>query len=148
MSDNIRLVCPHCNTINQFASARLSDNPKCAQCKNALMRGEPVAVNSESLNRHIQQSGVPVLVDFWAPWCGPCQSFTPIYNSFARNAEPNLRLLKVDTDANQAAAGQYGIRSIPTLALFKAGKELARVSGAMNQIQLQQWVNQQLMTDT
>jgi thioredoxin 2 len=144
MNDKTRLVCPHCNTINQFASARLSDHPKCAQCKSALMQGEPVAVNSESLNRHIQQSGVPVLVDFWAPWCGPCQSFAPIYSSFARNAEPKLRLLKVDTEANQAAAGQYGIRSIPTLALFKAGKELARVSGAMNETQLQQWVNQQL----
>ena len=144
MNDKTRLVCPHCNTINQFASARLSDHPKCAQCKSALMQGEPVTVNSESLNRHIQQSGVPVLVDFWAPWCGPCQSFAPTYSSFARNAEPSLRLLKVDTEANQAAAGQYDIRSIPTLALFKAGKELARVSGAMNETQLQQWVNQQL----
>jgi thioredoxin 2 len=148
MNDKTRLVCPHCNTINQFASARLSDHPKCAQCKNMLMQGEPVAVNSESLKRHIQQSGVPVLVDFWAPWCGPCQSFAPIYSSFARNAEPKLRLLKVDTEANQAAAGQYGIRSIPTLALFKAGKELARVSGAMNETQLQQWVNQQLTANS
>jgi len=144
MSDKTRLVCPRCNTINQFASARLGDHPKCAQCKNALMQGEPVVVDSESLNRHIQQSGVPVLVDFWAPWCGPCKSFAPIYSQFARNAEPNLRLLKIDTEANQAAAAQYGIRSIPTLVLFKGGREQARISGAMNETQLQQWVNQQL----
>jgi len=144
MSDKIRLVCPQCSTINQFASARLGDQPTCAQCKSALMQGVPVAVNSESLNRHIQQSGVPVLVDFWAPWCGPCKSFAPIYSNFARNAEPKLRLLKIDTEANQAAAAQYGIRSIPTLMLFMGGKELARVSGAMNETQLQQWVSQQL----
>lgn len=144
MSNIIRLVCPHCNTINQFASARLSDQPKCAQCKSALMQGEPVAVNSESLDRHIQQSGVPVLVDFWAPWCGPCKSFAPVYSNFARKAEPNLRLLKIDTEAHQVAAGKYGIRSIPTLVLFKAGKEIARVSGAMNEMQLQQWVGQEL----
>jgi len=144
MSDKTRLVCPSCNTINQFPASRLSDNPKCAQCKVALMQAEPVAVNNDSLGRHIQNSGVPVLVDFWAPWCGPCKSFAPVYKNFARKAEPNLRLLKIDTEANQVAGAKYGIRSIPTLVLFKGGKEVARMSGAMNEMQLQQWVAQQL----
>lgn len=144
MSDKIKLVCPDCATVNQFSTERLSDKPKCAQCKNHLMQGAPVVVNNASLSKHIQHSGAPVLVDFWAPWCGPCKSFAPVFVSFARKAEPQIRLLKLDTEANQDAAAKYGIRSIPTLALFKHGKEIARMSGAMNEAQLQQWVNQQL----
>jgi len=144
MSDKIRLVCPDCGTINQFLAARLHEQPKCAHCKQLLMQGGPVAVDNNSLDKHIQNSGVPVLVDFWAPWCGPCQSFAPVYTHFARKAEPKLRLLKIDTEANQVAAAKYAIRSIPTLALFKNGKEVARVSGAMNEMQLQQWLAQQL----
>lgn len=142
--NKLRLVCPNCATINQFPAERLQEGPKCSRCKSLLMNRAPVSVNSETLQKHIQQSGVPVLVDFWAPWCGPCKMFAPVYSEFAKQAEPNMRLVKLDTEANQQAAAQYGIRSIPTLAIFKNGQEIARMSGALNQQQLSQWVSQQL----
>lgn len=144
MNDKTRLVCPDCATVNQFPSERLTDTPKCASCKSELMQGLPIAATDSTLKKHILQSGVPVLVDFWAPWCGPCKMFAPTFANFASKAEPQLRLLKVDTEQNQRSGTDYNIRSIPTLAFFKGGKELARVSGAMNEPQLQQWVAQNL----
>lgn len=144
MTDKIRLVCGHCNTINQFPVEKLDSNPICATCKQPLFSGEPIVANSEKLNKHIQNSGLPVLVDFWAPWCGPCQNFAPIFSDFASHVGNQLRLLKVDTQANQQAAVNFNIRSIPTLALFRDGEEIGRVSGALGLPQLQQWVLQQL----
>ena len=144
MSEKIRLVCPDCNTINQFSVERLNDSPMCASCKSPLFSGTPIAVNNDNLKRHIRHSGLPVLIDFWAPWCGPCVSFAPTFSEFAKTVGNQLRLLKVDTEANQQAAIDFNIRSIPTLALFREDQEVARVSGAFTLPQLQQWVVQQL----
>lgn len=144
MTDKIRLVCSSCETINQFPIEKLDSVPLCAKCKQPLFSGKPIEVNSNSLIRHIENSGLPVLIDFWAPWCGPCQSFAPVYNEFAKRVGNQLRLLKVDTQANQQAAADFNIRSIPTLALFLNGQEKARMSGALPLPQLQQWVVEQL----
>jgi thioredoxin 2 len=147
MTDKMKLVCGGCSTINQFPVERLEDTPKCAQCKKSLFSGEPIDANSDSLLKHINHSGLPVLIDFWAPWCGPCLSFAPIYKEFAGRVGNQLRLLKVDTEANQQAGADFNIRSIPTLALFLNGQEVGRMSGVMPLPQLQQWVVEQLSAE-
>ena len=146
MNDKIRLVCTNCQTINQFPHQKVVENPKCAKCQNDLITGSPIEASSAQLSRHIQQSGLPVLVDFWAPWCGPCLAFAPTFSQYAEQKKHQLRLLKVNTEVEQQAGAQFNIRSIPTLALFQQGKEVARISGAMNLPQLDQWVGQSLRT--
>jgi thioredoxin 2 len=143
MSDTLHLVCPHCQAVNRVPADRLDASPTCGQCHQPLFTGHPQAVDEAGFHKHLTRNDIPVLVDFWATWCGPCQMMAPHFAQAAAQLEPRVRLLKVDTDAERALGTRYAIRSIPTLALFKGGRELARQSGAMQSAGIVQWVRAQ-----
>ena len=144
MSESLHLVCPRCQAINRVPSERLMQAPSCGQCHQPMFEGHPVALTTQSFARFISRNDIPVLVDFWAPWCGPCKMMAPQFAHAATLLEPHVRLAKVDTEAEQMLGAQYGIRSIPTLALFKGGREIARQAGAMGAQDLVRWVKNYL----
>ena len=135
----MHLVCPACLATNRFPEGRLNDAPVCGTCGTALMAGEPVNLNDAALAKFIEATDLPVLVDFWASWCGPCKSMAPHFAAAARQM-PEIRFVKVETDTAPSSGTLHHIRSIPTVVLFKAGIEVARQSGAVSTAQLLAWV--------
>lgn len=136
----LQINCPHCMTTNRVPEDRLSDKPNCGKCKKTLFAGKPLVLHPGNVAATLDRNDIPVLVDCWAPWCGPCKSFAPVFEQAAALLEPKIRLAKLDTEAVPSIAQRWAIRSIPTLILFKQGKEVKRVSGAMSLAQLQQWL--------
>jgi thioredoxin 2 len=146
MAESLLVACPNCNTLNRAPREKLAAGAsgKCGHCGAPLFGGHPVALNAQSFETHAAKSDIPLVVDFWAPWCGPCKAMAPQFEQAAGHLEPTVRLAKVNTEDEQALAGRFGIQAIPTMILFKHGKEVARQSGAMNAAGIENWVQQAL----
>ncbi len=144
MNHILEVVCPSCQAVNRVPAARMQNRPVCGKCRSALFSGRPLEVDQAAFTRHLQRNRIPVLVDFWAPWCGPCKMMAPVFEQAAQRLEPGVRLLKVNTEQQPALASELGIRSIPTLVLFDQNREVARQPGALQLPMLLQWVEAQL----
>jgi thioredoxin 2 len=144
MTETLDIVCPHCHTTNRVRNDQLSSAPTCGQCKQVLFNAHPVSLDTAGFDKHINRSHIPVLVDFWAPWCGPCLSMAPAFELAASQLEPNMRLAKVNTEATPDLGARFAIRSIPTLALFARGREVARQTGAMGANDIVRWARSHL----
>lgn len=141
-ADAVMVACPRCNALNRVPQARLADAPKCGKCGDALFAARPVALDAAGLHAHVERAQLPVLVDFWAPWCGPCRMMAQQFEAAAAQLEPRVRLAKIDTEAQPALGSRFDIRSIPTLVLFRQGHELARQSGALGTADIARWTRQ------
>ena len=145
MTDPLLVACPHCHALNRVPPARMGEAPTCGKCHGALFDGHPMALDTAHFDVHFARGGLPLLVDFWAPWCGPCRMMAPEFEKAAVQLEPTVRVTKVDTAAEPALGERFGIRSIPTLALFVGGRELARQAGAMSAPDIVRWTRQHLL---
>ena len=141
MSERTQVVCGHCDTVVGLPSDRLQDAPRCPQCHSPLFEGKPVELTEANFDKHLNRGDLPLVVDFWAPWCGPCIAMAPFYEATARLMEPKLRFAKLNTQDEPAPAGRFNIRAIPTMIVFRAGREIARQTGAMDSASMQRWLS-------
>lgn len=143
MSNTTHIVCPHCDAVNRIPQERLDDAPKCGSCHQALFGTEPRDLDGDAFRKHLGKNDVPVVVDFWAPWCGPCRMMAPEFERASAELGPAARLVKLNTDAEPDIAAQFGIRGIPTMIMFAGGREVARRSGAMRAADIVGWIQSQ-----
>jgi thioredoxin 2 len=141
MTHTLHVVCPHCHAVNRLLADRLGDAGSCGKCHRPLFTGQPVELDEPGFDKHLGRSDLPLLVDFWAPWCGPCRTMAPAFADAARRLEPRYRVIKINTEEAQNLAARFAIRSIPTLALFRGGREVARQAGAMDTGGILRWVD-------
>jgi len=140
----MQVLCPHCSALNRIPDSKPALAAKCGKCHSMLFTNSALSVNQSQFERQLSKSAIPLVVDFWAPWCGPCKMMAPAFEQVAAEIEPRARLLKVNTELEQGLATRYGIRSIPTLMVFSAGREITRVSGALDANSLRTWINKQI----
>jgi thioredoxin 2 len=140
MSDPRHIVCPHCDEVNRVPAGKLAEQPACGKCKQPLFTAHPIELSEQNFMLHITRNDIPVLVDFWAPWCGPCHMMAPAYEKVAQHLEPDLRVAKLNIEEAKQTTAKYDIQNIPTLALFKGGQEIARKLGALDAVVIEAWV--------
>ncbi len=143
----LHIVCPTCHAVNRVPAAKLADGGKCGACHGLLFNGHPATLDYVSFRKHIDRSDIPIVVDFWAAWCGPCKMMAPVFEAVGIELQPYVRFAKVDTEQESGLASQYNIRSIPTLIAFKNGKELGRIAGAMDRPNLLEWIRQHISSN-
>ena len=141
MTENLHLVCPHCNATNRAPKNKLRDEPDCGKCQQPLLAAHPDNLGQSAFEAQLLKSDLPLVVDFWAPWCGPCRMMAPAFERVSKDLHGQARFVKVNTEVEQSLAAPYNIRSIPTLAVFSGGRELVRQAGAMSATDLARWVN-------